>query len=81
MKSISSAMVMGAFWSPHPVPQCGGWVLTLLRTLMTIRLTVGELDNSELLYICIKSLVGLRRLVGGSSCDPCKYLVNPLGFC
>ena len=57
MKSNSSAMVTGAFWSPRPVPQCGGWVLTLLRTLMTIRLTVGELDISELLYICIKSLV------------------------
>ena len=48
MKSISSAMVMGAFWSPRPVPQCGGWVLTHLRTLMMIRLTVGELNYLEL---------------------------------
>ena len=45
-------MVTGASWNLLPAPQCGGWGLTLPRTLTMIRLTVGELnEKKQLLFL------------------------------
>ena len=39
---IFSVWGMDVSWSHHLAPLCGGWVLTHPKTLMMIKLTVGE---------------------------------------
>ena len=41
-KLTFSVWVMDVSWSLHLAPLCGGWVLTRPKTLMMIKLTVGE---------------------------------------
>ena len=49
LKLTSSVWVMDVSWSLHLAPLCGGWVLTRPKTLMMIKLIVGEQTKVMLL--------------------------------